>query len=130
VSNHGHIPKVAYLKLLEQMIDCKENEDGSFTISWDENDPIESILNDWTEEDFIKVIIEHAEKTIEYYERKKLNFDYPKRQESNYEGYNQTKEDFYGIPNSEEFAEQSAETRISKAVEKDWQDFWDSPDRL
>ena len=38
------------------MIDCKENEDGTFTISWDENDPQESIFNDFKEEDFINLI--------------------------------------------------------------------------
>jgi hypothetical protein len=44
------------------MIECKEEDDGSFTFSWDENDPIESQLNTWTEEDFIKVITEHLDK--------------------------------------------------------------------
>ena len=39
------------------MIDVKENEDGSFDISWDENDPVESILNTWTEQDFIDTIM-------------------------------------------------------------------------
>jgi hypothetical protein len=43
------------------MINCKENDDESFTISWDENDPLESILNTWTEEDFIKAISDHHE---------------------------------------------------------------------
>lgn len=38
------------------MIDCKENGDGSFTISWDENDPEESAFNDWTKQDFIEVL--------------------------------------------------------------------------
>lgn len=38
------------------MITVKEEGDGSFTIDWDENDPIESQLNTWTEEDFIKAI--------------------------------------------------------------------------
>ena len=38
------------------MIDVKENEDGTFTISWDENDPQESIFNDFKEEDFINLI--------------------------------------------------------------------------
>jgi len=38
------------------MIECKEEDDGSLTISWDENDPVESILNTWTEEDFIDAI--------------------------------------------------------------------------
>lgn len=38
------------------MINVKQEEDGSFTISWDENDPQESILNTWTQEDFINAI--------------------------------------------------------------------------
>jgi hypothetical protein len=44
------------------MIQVTENEDGSFDISWDETSPTESILNTWTEDDFIKVIMEHLEK--------------------------------------------------------------------
>lgn len=43
------------------MIDVKENEDGSFDISWDENDPVESVMNTWTKEDFIKAITDHLE---------------------------------------------------------------------
>lgn len=46
------------------MIDVKENEDGSFTISWDSEDPYESIFNDWTEEDFTKAIEDHCRKVI------------------------------------------------------------------
>jgi len=42
-------------------IQVTENEDKSFTISWDENSPTESILNIWTEEDFIKAIMGHLE---------------------------------------------------------------------
>jgi hypothetical protein len=38
------------------MIDVKQEDDGSLTIYWDENDPQESILNTWTEEDFINAI--------------------------------------------------------------------------
>jgi len=38
------------------MINVKQEEDGSFTISWDENDPQESILNTWTQDDFINAI--------------------------------------------------------------------------
>lgn len=34
------------------MIEVKEEKDGSLTISWDPNDPVESIFNDYTEEDF------------------------------------------------------------------------------
>jgi hypothetical protein len=44
------------------MIQVTENEDGSFDISWDETSPTESILNTWTEDDFIKVIMEHLQK--------------------------------------------------------------------
>ena len=43
------------------MIQVIENEDKSFTISWDETSPTESILNTWTEDDFIKVIMEHLQ---------------------------------------------------------------------
>ncbi len=43
------------------MIQVIENEDKSFTISWDETSPTESILNTWTEDDFIKVIMERVE---------------------------------------------------------------------
>jgi hypothetical protein len=38
------------------MINVKQENDGTFTISWDENDPQESILNTWTQEDFINAI--------------------------------------------------------------------------
>lgn len=38
------------------MIDVTE-EDGCFTISWDENDPVERNLNNWTEDDFIDAIL-------------------------------------------------------------------------
>jgi hypothetical protein len=38
------------------MIDVKQEDDGSLTIYWDENDPQESILNTWTQEDFINAI--------------------------------------------------------------------------
>jgi len=38
------------------MIDVKQEDDGSLTIYWDKNDPQESILNTWTQEDFINAI--------------------------------------------------------------------------
>lgn len=47
------------------MIDVKEEDDGTFTISWDENDPSESFLNSWTEEDFINAIMDHVQKTLD-----------------------------------------------------------------
>ena len=47
------------------MIDVKENEDGSFDISWDENDPVETILNTWTQQDFIDCIMSRVKQTLE-----------------------------------------------------------------
>jgi len=38
------------------MIEVTQEDDNTFTISWDENDPIESVFNTWTEEDFINAI--------------------------------------------------------------------------
>jgi len=38
------------------MIDVKQEDDNTFTITWDENDPHESMFNTWTEEDFINAI--------------------------------------------------------------------------
>jgi len=38
------------------MINVKQEDDNTFTISWDENDPHESMFNTWTEEDFINAI--------------------------------------------------------------------------
>lgn len=46
------------------MIDVKENEDGTFTISWDENDPTESVMNRWTEQDFIDAIMKRCEEVL------------------------------------------------------------------
>jgi hypothetical protein len=43
------------------MIEVKENENGTFEISWDENDPLESVLNTWTEQDFIDTIMNGIE---------------------------------------------------------------------
>jgi hypothetical protein len=37
-------------------IEVKEETDGSLTITWDKNDPLESQLNTWTEQDFISAI--------------------------------------------------------------------------
>ena len=46
------------------MIDCTENEDGSLTISWDENDPKESLLNTWSEQDFIDCIMDKCKEVL------------------------------------------------------------------
>ena len=44
------------------MIEVKELEDNSFDISWDHNDPVESQMNDWTQQDFIDAIMEGCNK--------------------------------------------------------------------
>jgi len=33
-----------------------ENDDGSFTFDWDDNHPITSVMNNWTEEDFVDAL--------------------------------------------------------------------------
>ena len=38
------------------MINVKDNEDGSFTVEWDENDKEESFFNDWTKDDFTRFL--------------------------------------------------------------------------
>ena len=44
------------------MIQVTEKENNSFEISWDENDPVESMMNTWTEQDFIDAITKQLEK--------------------------------------------------------------------
>jgi len=50
------------------MIECHENEDGSLLITWDKNDPVESQLNTWTEEDFVRAIMESANDALKQHE--------------------------------------------------------------
>jgi hypothetical protein len=47
------------------MINVIEETDGSLTITWDENDPIESQLNTWTEQDFVDAIMEKCKELEE-----------------------------------------------------------------
>lgn len=42
-----------------------EREDGTFDIEWDPNDPVESVFNTWTEQDFIDVIMKRAQEVID-----------------------------------------------------------------
>jgi len=42
------------------MIQVVQEDDGSLTVHWDENDPIESQLNNWTEQDFIDAIMDRC----------------------------------------------------------------------
>ena len=46
------------------MIQCFEEDDGSLTITWDDTDPVESVLNTWTEQDFIDAIMERANQEL------------------------------------------------------------------
>lgn len=47
-----------------------EEDDGSFTIEWDENDPVESVFNTWAEQDFIDAILEKAKEFLDEEEPK------------------------------------------------------------
>ena len=49
----------------KSMIEVKEEQDGSFTISWDEKDPVESMMNTWTESDFLDAIQKQLDKLKE-----------------------------------------------------------------
>jgi len=49
------------------MIEVKETEDG-FEISWDPNDPTESLFNTWTEQDFIDMLMKQCEEVIAAHE--------------------------------------------------------------
>jgi hypothetical protein len=51
------------------MIDCKETDEG-FEITWDPDDPTESVFNTWTEQDFIDVIMAECNRIIELNEQK------------------------------------------------------------
>ena len=87
------------LSNLFKMINVKDQGDGSFIIEWDENDPQESIFNDWTKEDFIQF------------------FEYA------------AKRDFNLRKDAEKSGEESGETsNVSEATEKDYQDFWEGDD--
>ena len=46
-------------------IQVRELENNEFQITWDPNDPIESIMNTWTEEDFIREIKEYCEQKLQ-----------------------------------------------------------------
>ena len=46
-------------------IQVRELENNEFQITWDPNDPIESMLSTWTEEDFIREIREYCEQKLQ-----------------------------------------------------------------
>jgi len=89
------------------MIDVTQNEDGSFSVSWDENDPKESILNSYTQDDFKALIQNYLDKT-------------------------QAEQDYAGKrgKNTTIFRDKSkSKGNITEASEEDYHDFWyNSPD--
>ena len=46
-------------------LQVNENEDGSFTMEWDPEDPMWSWLNTMSEEDITKIITEYAQKVLD-----------------------------------------------------------------
>ena len=47
------------------MIEVKEIDEYTIEISWDENDPKESVFNHFTEQDFLNIITEYINKLKE-----------------------------------------------------------------
>lgn len=47
------------------MINVTQEDDNTFTISWDENDPGESIFNTFTEQDFIDLLMYYSKKELD-----------------------------------------------------------------
>jgi|GEM_PF-2991862 len=41
-----------------------ETETG-FEVTWDPDDPVESVFNDWSAEDFMRIVLEYANSVIE-----------------------------------------------------------------
>ena len=50
------------------MINVTQKSEREFIIEWDENDPQESIFNEFTEKDFIEVLTYYAERQLEVIE--------------------------------------------------------------
>ena len=40
------------------------DEEDRMVISWDSEDPLESMLNDFTEEDFLKIFLDRAKEVL------------------------------------------------------------------
>ncbi|AOO07171.1 hypothetical protein Sn250709_027 [Synechococcus phage S-RIM2] len=97
---------------LFQMINVKDNSDGSFIIEWDENDPQESIFNDWTKEDFTEFFKWAAERefnlgknTEELREKSKESYYNSESEGKKIDTYlKATNEDTYG-PQGDELTE-------------------------
>lgn len=91
------------------MINVKDNSDGSFIIEWDENDPQESIFNDWTKEDFTEFFKWAAERefnlgknTEELREKSKESYYNSESEGKEIDTYlKATNEETYGIKGDE-----------------------------
>ncbi len=51
------------------MIKALEQEDGSIQISWDDEDPEEAVLSDWTEQEFLDCIADGVSTAFEQLEK-------------------------------------------------------------
>ena len=40
------------------------NDDDTITFEWDENDPVDSVFNTWTEQDFMDAILSYCKEII------------------------------------------------------------------
>ena len=73
------------------MIDVKEitSEDGktSFIISWDENDPGESIFNSFTEQDFIDLLMYYSKRELDKIENNSSTEEEYRETDDAYEDY-------------------------------------------
>ena len=84
------------------MINVTQKSSNQFLIEWDETDPIESILNNYSEEDFNKLLREYIEEI------------------------NCKKEYYEGKVNSTKTRGKSQNSNISETTQEDWEDFWNS----
>jgi len=71
------------------MINVTQESDNTFTISWDHEDPGESIFNSFTEQDFIEVLKYYSERSLSqsnytaksYKEFEEVDYDDPESDE-------------------------------------------------
>ena len=89
------------LSNLFKMINVKDHEDGSFTIEWDENDPQESIFNDWTKEDFIEFFRWCAERENAKESGEESEEDYYNSESEGKDYIKATNEETFGIEGDE-----------------------------
>jgi len=82
------------------MINVTQKSSNQFLIEWDENDPLESVLNNYSEEDFNQLLREYIEEI------------------------NCKKE--YSSKNFKVTGGESQDSNITEATEEDWEDFWNS----